>query len=142
MVNMRLASPTRFFLRPTWWDEDEDTWPNLTMTEGIDVYEEGDQVIAKMAVPGVPAENIDVTFEDGVLRVTAHTEETEEDKKKNRVVYRKDRVMSFDYTTTLPRAVDPKSLTADVDNGVLTITAKIAETAKPQKITVGKKIKK
>lgn len=142
MAHVRLVSPlSRLMYRPLLWDDEEDAWPNMTMTEGLDMYEEGDAVYVKAPVPGVTPENVDVTFEDGVLRITARQEENEEEKNKKRVVYRKERIVSFDYTTTLPRAVDPKTLTADVEDGVLIVSAKIAEAAKPQKISVQKRKK-
>lgn len=125
------------WLRPFFsFDEDLDEWPELTMTEGLDVYEEDDKVVVKAAVPGIPADKVDVTFEDGVLRIKAKVEEKEEEKKKRKVVYRMDRVASFDYTTTLPRPVDEKSIEAKVENGVVIVSAKIAEEAKPKKIPV------
>jgi HSP20 family molecular chaperone IbpA len=79
---------------------------------------------------------VEVTYEDGVLRIRAKYEEKEEEKKKRKVVYRMDRVTSFDYTTTLPRPVDEKSIEARVENGVVVVSAKIAEEAKPKKIPV------
>ena len=140
MVNIRMSSPlARFLYRPVMWDEDEQDWPQMTMTEGIDVYEEEDKVVVKAAVPGVSPEKVDVTFEDGVLRIRAKIEESQEEKEKKRVTYRMDRVASFDYTTTLPRPVDAQSINAVVEDGVVVISAKIAETAKPRRIEVSKK---
>ncbi|GIW64355.1 MAG: hypothetical protein KatS3mg092_0288 [Patescibacteria group bacterium] len=136
MAIVRFDPFTRSFLKPFFAWEDEEDLPELTMTEGLDVYEEDDQVVVKAAVPGVPADKVDVTFEDGVLRIRAKVEEKKEEKEKRKVVYRMDRVASFDYTTTLPRAVDEKTLEAKVENGVVTITAKIAEAAKPKRIPV------
>jgi HSP20 family protein len=137
MVNLRLASPIgRLFYRNFPFQDEEDEWPDITMTEGLDVYEEDDAVVVKAPVPGVPADKVDVTFEDGVLRIRAKIEETEEEKKKKRVVYRMDKVASFDYTTTLPRPIDEKTIEADVDHGIVTVTAKVAEAAKPKKIAV------
>ncbi len=127
---------SRRWMRPFFSSWEDEEWPEIKMTDGLDVYEEGDQVIVKAAVPGVSADQVEVTFEDGVLRVTARTEETEEEKKKKKVVYRMDRVASFDYTTTLPRAIDAKSLEAKVEDGVVVISGKIAEEAKPKKIAV------
>ena len=135
-----MSSPlARFLYRPVMWDEDEQDWPQMTMTEGIDVYEEEDKIVVKAAVPGVSPEKVDVTFEDGVLRIRAKVEETQEEKEKKRVTYRMDRVASFDYTTTLPRPVDAQSINAVVEDGVVVISAKIAETAKPRRIEVSKK---
>lgn len=138
---VRTLSPlSRWFFRPTVWEEEED-WPEITMTEGLDMYEEDDKVVVKAAVPGIPADKVEVTFEDGVLRVRGRVEEKEEEKKKKRVVYRWDRVASFDYTTTIPRPIEPDSLEAKVEDGVVTVTAKIAEEAKPKRIPV-KTVKK
>lgn len=140
MVNIRMSSPlARMLYRPVMWDDDEQEWPQMTMTEGIDVYEEDDKVVVKAAVPGVSPDKVDVTFEDGVLRIRAKLEETQEEKDKKRVTYRMDRVASFDYTTTLPRPVDSQSISAVVEDGVVVISAKIAETAKPRRIEVSKK---
>lgn len=136
MAIIRFDPFTRSFLKPFFSWEDEEDMPELTMTEGLDVYEEDDNIVVKAAVPGVPADKVEVTFEDGVLRIKGKVEEKKEEKEKRRVVYRMDRVASFDYTTTLPRAVDEKTLEAKVENGVVVITAKIAEAAKPKKIPV------
>ncbi|OGK15258.1 hypothetical protein A2774_02420 [Candidatus Roizmanbacteria bacterium RIFCSPHIGHO2_01_FULL_39_12c] len=89
-----------------------------------------------LAVPGVPSDKVEVTYEDGVLRIRAKVEEKIEEKKKKKVVYRMDKVASFDYNTTLPRNVDTKSLEASVKDGVVVVSAKVAEEAKPKRITV------
>jgi len=142
MVNLKLYSPlSRMMFRPMMPDWDEE-WPQMTMTEGLDVYEEEDKVVVKAAVPGIPAQKVNVDFEDGVLRITARSEESEEEKKKKKVIYRQDRVISFDYTATLPRAIDPSTMEAQVEDGVVIITAKVAETAKKKSIPVKAKSKK
>ena len=138
MVNLRLTSPmARLLYRPLMWDEEDDRqFPELTLTEGLDVYEDGDSVLVKAAVPGIPEDKVEITFENGVLSIRARSEESEEEKKKKTVVYRMDRVVSFNYTTTLPRPVDEKSIEAHIEDGVLTVKARIADAAKPKKISV------
>lgn len=116
--------------------EDEDTWPQTRITDGMDVYETDTDVVVKAAVPGIPADKVNVTFEDGVLRISAKVEETNEEKENKKVVYRQQKMNSFDYTTTLPRAVDGNSISAVVTDGVITVKAPIAQEAKPKKITV------
>lgn len=116
-------------------DEDEG-WPQLKVTEGLDVYETDSEIIVKAAVPGIPSDQVDVTFEDGVLRISAKSEETKEEKEKKKVVYRQQRASYFDYTTTLPRAVEGEKIEAEVKDGVVTIKAPIAPAAKPKKIAV------
>ncbi len=135
IIRLDPFSPFRSFFRPVSWDNEQD-WPEVSMTEGLDVYEEGDSIVAKAAVPGIPADKVEVTYEDGVLRIKARYEESEEEKKKKKVVYRREKVSSFNYTTVLPRAIDEKSIEAEVSEGVVTIRAHIAEQAKPKKIEV------
>lgn len=116
--------------------EDIEDWPELTMTQGLNVYEEDDKVIVKAAVPGIPENKLDITYEDGILHISGRVEETEEEKKKKKVVYRKQMISSVDYTTYLPRAIDPGKIDAEVKDGIVTVKAPVAETAKPKKIMV------
>ena len=57
--------PGVFSKFPSLWNEDE--WPVVSMNEGLDVYETDNEVVAKAAVPGVLADKVEETFEDGVL---------------------------------------------------------------------------
>jgi len=122
--------------------DEEESWPQIRVTEGLDVYETDSDVIVKAAVPGIPADKVEVTFEDGVLRIKAKAEETKEEKERKKVVYRQQRMSYFDYTTTLPRAVDGDKISAEVNDGVVTVKAPIAEAARPKKITVQTKSSK
>jgi len=120
-------------LSPFW---DEDSWPEVTMTEGIDVYEKDSKVIVEVAVPGVPEENIDITYEDGVLHISGKYEDSQEEKKQKKIVYKNQLIRSFDYRTVMPRPVDPSKIVARVKNGVLIVEAEIAPEAKAKKIKV------
>ncbi len=126
-------------LRPFSWDDEE--YQTMTMTDGLNVYEENNKVVVEASVPGIPEEKLDITYEDGVLTISGKHEETEEEKKQNRLVHKMQRVSSFHYTTYLPRAIDEKKLEAQVKNGVVTITAPVAETAKARKVLVKKNTK-
>jgi len=123
----------RQFFQPLIEDDD---WPELTMTEGLNVYEEGGNVFVEASVPGIPEDKLEITYEDGVIRIKGRAEEKEEEKKRNRVVHRMQRISSFDYSTYLPRPIEDKKIEASLKNGVLTIKAPIAEAAKAKKIPV------
>ncbi len=87
----------------------------------VDVYEEGDNVIAKMNVPGVDPEKIDVSVEDNTLRVSGAHEEEKEEKKKH--YYHKEiKKGSFERVISLPQAVQKEKVSAEYKNGSLTIT--------------------
>lgn len=124
------------FIRP--WMSDDELWPELTMTEGINIYEEDGTVYIEAPVPGIAEDKVDVTYEDGVLHISAHSETKTEEKKKNRVVHKMQRATTFDYTTYLPRPINEKKIEATLKDGVLVISAPVAEAVKPKKITVKK----
>ncbi|RJR24369.1 Hsp20/alpha crystallin family protein [Candidatus Microgenomates bacterium] len=108
----------------------------MAIRQGLDIYETENEVVVKAPVPGVLEDEVDVTFENGVLRIQARHEETDKEKEEKRTVYQQQRIVSFDYTTTLPRSVDPDKISAEVENGVVVVKAPIAEEAKPRKIAI------
>jgi HSP20 family protein len=94
----------------------------------IDLYEEGNDIIAKMSLPGVDGEKIDVSVEDGYLRMSGSREEERKEKKKN--YYSKEITRgSFERMVRLPGSVDTGKVKAEYEDGMLTVTLpKIGET--------------
>lgn len=87
----------------------------------VDLYEEGDNLIAEMHLPGVEPERVDVSVEDNHLRVVGSREEEKETKKKN--FYSKEiKRGSFERIVRLPIAVDKAKVHAECKNGVLKVT--------------------
>ncbi|MCL4384335.1 Hsp20/alpha crystallin family protein [Patescibacteria group bacterium] len=128
---------SRSWMRP--WDEDEESWLTLPeMNTGLNVYEDDNEVTVEAAVPGIPAEKIKVTYDNGLLRISAHEEEKdkEERSKKGRTVHQWQRSATFDYANYLRRPIDPKTITAETRDGVLMVKAKVAEEAKAKEIPV------
>lgn len=125
--------PTRALLRwPNIWD-DEDFLP--TASDNLDVYETKDEVVVKAAVAGVNPDKVDVTFEKGVLTITGAEESEEKEDKK---YYRKSS-RSYSYRVAVPGNIDLSiEPEAKVEHGVIKISFKKAEEAKPKKITVMK----
>lgn len=121
-------------MRQIW---DEQNWPMVTLGEGgLDVWEEDNHIKVRAAVPGVPAEKVEVTYEDGVLTIDARVEEKSEEKDKNRLVHKMEMTKSFHFTTNLPRPVDPETLIATVKDGVLELSAAVSPAAKARKVVV------
>jgi HSP20 family protein len=123
---------------PSLWDEDED-WSALSSWQGwqdnLDVYETENEVVAKASVAGVDPEKVDITFQKGVLWITAKEEEEKKEGKK----YYKKSTRSYNYKVAIPGNVDhKKEPEATFHNGVLTVKFHKAESEKPKKITVKK----
>lgn len=126
-----------FWRWPSVW-EDEDWVPALDNRQ-LDVYETKDEVVVKANVAGVKPDKVDVTFEKGVLWIRA---EEEEESKEGKKYYRK-ASRSYSYKVAVPGNVDLKAEPqAEVDEGVVTVTFKKTEEAKPRKIPVKARAKK
>jgi HSP20 family protein len=89
----------------------------------------------KLDVPGIDEKDIDVRLENNLLTVTGERKFEKEEKEENyRRVERQ--YGSFSRTFTVPSTLDPESVTASYDKGVLKIKlAKKAE-AKPKQIKI------
>ncbi len=87
----------------------------------VDLYDDGNSVVAEMNVPGLKAEDIDVEVEDNYLRIAGRREEMQEKKEKNH--YAKEiRRGSFERVVQLPDVVEQDQVTAEYKDGVLKIT--------------------
>lgn len=101
----------------------------------VDMYEEKGNIVAEMNVPGLKADDIDVTVEDGFLRVSGSREETEE--KKEKQYYRKEiRRGSFERSMRLSCDVEKDKVAADYKGGVLKITLPKAKKQTQKKVKV------
>ena len=101
----------------------------------VDIYEDEHNITLKIEVPGIEQKDMDVRMENNTLTVRGERKFEKEEKEEN--FHRLERRYgSFFRAFTLPNTVDPDSVKADYDNGLLKITlAKKAE-AKPKQIKV------
>jgi HSP20 family protein len=102
----------------------------------VDIYEtDGHEVVLKAELPDMKREDINVTFENGVLTLKGERKFEQEVKKENfqRVERRHG---SFSRSFTLPNTVDAGKISASYKDGVLTIRLPQREEAKPKQIAV------
>jgi HSP20 family protein len=125
---------------PMGWDLlDDDRWGQIDESDGLSVYETDDQVIVEAKVPGVSEEEIDIDYQDRNLVIRASHQESEEEKKGKKVVYRSFSESNYAYSAQIPCPIDPKRIKAGLSKGILTVKLDKAEEAKPTKIKVEKK---
>lgn len=114
-------------------------FPKLGLDLAVDVYEEKGNVIAKMSLPGIKSEDLDISLEDDMLTISGRREEEKETEKKD--YYSKEiRRGSFSRTVSLPRSVDAGKAEAKYENGELVVTMPAVAGAKEKAVKV--KIKK
>ena len=101
----------------------------------VDLYDDGNSVVAEMNVPGLKAEDIDVEVEDNYLRISGRREEVQEKKEKNH--YAKEiRRGSFERVVQLPDVVEQDKVTAEYKDGVLKVAMPKKEKAPDKKVKV------
>ena len=101
----------------------------------LDIYQDENNVYAKVALPGVDPENINVSIENDVLILESSTEKKSEIDEKN--YYRKEiRYGSFRRNVQLPVHVESEKADAEYEKGILKITIPKKEEVKTKKIEV------
>jgi HSP20 family protein len=75
----------------------------------------------QVAVPGMKKEDLKINLENGVLTISAETEE-EKESKEGQFTRKEFSFNSFQRSFTLPDDVDENSITAHYENGILSLT--------------------
>ncbi|HVE40487.1 MAG TPA: Hsp20/alpha crystallin family protein [Planctomycetota bacterium] len=100
----------------------------------LNVWEDGELLKIEAEVPGVKLEDIDVSFNNGELTLKG---EKKVETKENAPLHRRERLAgSFVRSLTIPWEVAADRVTAELKDGILTVTLPKAEAAKPHKVAV------
>jgi HSP20 family protein len=100
----------------------------------IDVRANDDAIVFVCDVPGLSREDLEITLDGGVLSIQG--QRRFQANEKDRVV-RGRRYGAFVKRFTLPDHLDEERLTADLADGVLTITIPKQPRVKPRRIDIG-----
>jgi HSP20 family protein len=101
----------------------------------MDVYETDDLVVVTVELPGVSAEDVDVSVEDSTLTVSGSREFSSEVTQESYHRIER-RYGAFSRAVTLPPQVDASKVDARFEDGVLTVDVPKMEKAKPKKIQI------
>jgi HSP20 family protein len=122
----------QFFGYGTPSDQNEEGTPTYGLP--VDVLESNDAFVLYASVPGIPQDSVDVTFEDGILTITAKAAAFERQGK----WLRQERPWgNWSRKLELPKEVQPGKIRADIENGMLMVIVPKATTAQPVRIPVG-----
>jgi len=103
---------------------------------GVDIREDADHFYVEADLPGFKKEEIDVTFENQNLTISAEHKESQKDQKSGDWLLNERRYARFLRSFTLPPTVDVQNVDAKLLDGVLKLTLKKREESKPRKIQV------
>ena len=101
----------------------------------MDVYETDEQIVVTIELPGMRAEDVEVSVEDSTLTVGGAREFSSEitEESYHRI---ERRYGAFSRAVTLPPQVDKSKVDARFEDGVLTVDVPKIEKAKPKKIQI------
>jgi HSP20 family protein len=109
--------------------------PKLGWDMAVDVYEEKENIIAEMNVPGIDPEKLEITVKDGYLKILGEREE-EKEKKETNFYYKEIKRGVFERLVRLPVAVKAEKAEAQYTKGVLKVILPKTEIVKEEKIKV------
>ncbi|MBI2357048.1 Hsp20/alpha crystallin family protein [Candidatus Dojkabacteria bacterium] len=108
-----------------------------TRNISADMWEEGENVFVKMALPGMKEEDVKISIENDVLTVSASNKQEEKEEDKKTYLYRSMET-SYEQRFNLPCKVNVDASEAKLDNGVITVRMPKSEEQKAKEIKVSK----
>lgn len=133
VVSFRDAMERMFddrLFRPIWREaEDREVMP------AIDLYTTADAVIAKVALPGVKPEDVDVVIGDDIVTITGSFK-AEAETSEAGYIRRELSRGSFSRRFSIPATIRPDDATAQFKDGLLTLTLPKTEAVEPKHVTV------
>jgi HSP20 family protein len=101
----------------------------------LDVFDDKNDLIVKVELPGMKKDEIDLSLHDGVLTISGERKQEREEKEGES--FRSERYFGkFQRSVTLPTAVDASKVNASYKDGILMVDLPKAEEAKPKQIAV------
>jgi HSP20 family protein len=101
----------------------------------LDVYEDKENIVVKLEVPGMKKEGFEIAVHEGMLSISGERRLAEKEEKA--AGYRSERFEGrFQRSVTLPKVVQADKAKASYKDGILTVLLPVAEEARPKQIVV------
>ena len=98
-----------------------------------DLSETDNAYVVKVDLPGVNKDQVDIQLQDRELVISGEIADDQNGDRRHRSTRRTGR---FEFRTYLPGEVNADAITAQLSDGVLTVTVPKSEAAKPRKIEI------
>jgi HSP20 family protein len=115
--------------------KEEKTVPGRYYVPYSDIYETDAALCVVMEMPGVDKKDLDVALENDVLRVDGRIDFSKYEGMEP--VYTEYNVGHYTRSFTLSSKIDQEQISAQLDDGVLTLTLPKAKEARPRRIAIG-----
>ena len=134
LLSLRTAMDRLFedsFVRPAGWFSPA----TLDTQIPLDVRVTDDELVVEGQLPGIKADDVDITIENGRLTIRAETG-TDDERRDGDFLVREIRRGSLSRSVTLPTGLESDKATASFDDGVLTLHIPKAEQVKPRQVRI------
>jgi HSP20 family protein len=109
--------------------------PTRRWIPAMDLVESGDHYVLRADLPGLSDSDVDVQLEDNILTISGRREA--EHRHEQEGYYRLERAFgTFSRSLTLPDGIDPESIQAKLDRGVLEVRMPKPEQTKPRTVQI------
>jgi HSP20 family protein len=119
---------------PFWAGSGRQTQLFSGWTPALDLFQNNDNIVAVVELPGMRKEDIEISLQDGTLTISG--ERKEETGHENGATRTERCTGKFRRSITLPTRVDAAKVSATYKDGILTVTLPKAEEAKPKQIQI------
>ena len=109
--------------------------PSHWQAPAVDMYQTNDEIIVKAALPGIKADEVQISVTGEALTLKGEVKQEDETQEKTYHI-REQRWGAFERTIMLPTDVVADKAKADFEDGILTISLPKAEEVRPKTITV------
>jgi HSP20 family protein len=114
--------------------KEEKTVPARYYVPNTDIFESEEALTVVMEMPGVERKDVDIRLENDVLRVEGRIDFAKYEGLEP--VYTEYNVGHYARAFTLSDKIDRENISADLEDGVLTLTLKKAKEAMPRRIAI------
>ena len=115
--------------------KEEKTVPGRYYVPYGDIYETDEALTVVLEMPGVEKKDLDISLENNVLRVDGRIEFSKYDGMEP--LYTEYNIGHYTRSFTLSNKVDQEHISAQLDDGVLTLTLPKAKESQPRRISIG-----
>jgi HSP20 family protein len=113
----------------------EEGFTTASFVPPVDIYEDEHNIVLKVEVPGIDQKDLDIRIENNTITIRGERKFEKETKEEN--YHRVERRYgSFQRSFGLPNTVNPEQVTANYENGLLTVALGKRAEAKPKQIKV------
>jgi len=126
-------------LMERFFDADSEAWSTQPCGFPLDVVEKDDEFFVRANVAGFDPNAMEITFENNTLNIKGEIREDKTEEKEGKYHLQERRTGTFFRSVTLPGQIDQGAISAETENGILTVHLPKKPEAQPKRIEIKSK---